>query len=105
MNSAIQCLCSVIELREYLNQNIYQKEINKDNILGSHGALSRNFSELVDLLSKGEDKFYNPIALKSCIDNLVPFFSDGHQHDSSEFLTYLIDIIHEDVNRITPIYK
>ena len=42
----------------------------------------------------------NPTALKRAIELFAPRFSGVSQQDSAEFLAYLLDALHEDLNRI-----
>lgn len=42
----------------------------------------------------------SPRAFKSKIAQFAPQFSGYQQHDSQEFLAFLLDGLHEDINRI-----
>lgn len=41
-----------------------------------------------------------PKSFKYTLDMLQPMFCDNNQHDSQEFLIYMLDMIHEDLNRV-----
>lgn len=43
---------------------------------------------------------FNPFAIKLAIGNKNDMFKGNAQHDSSELITTLLDIIHEDLNRV-----
>lgn len=43
---------------------------------------------------------FNPFAIKMAIGNKNDMFKGNAQHDSSELITTLLDIIHEDLNRV-----
>ena len=43
---------------------------------------------------------YSPYAIKNAVATLQPMFSGYQQHDSQEFLSYILDGIHEDLNRV-----
>ena len=42
-------------------------------------------------------KLFSTFFLKVC-DNIYPFFAGGGQHDSMEFMTFLLERLHEDLN-------
>lgn len=42
----------------------------------------------------------SPSALKRAIELFAPQFSGVQQQDSAEFVTYLLDALHEDTNRV-----
>lgn len=45
-------------------------------------------------------KCFNPILLKRAIGMKNDMFKGNQQHDSNELLQFLLDQIHEDLNRI-----
>ena len=42
-----------------------------------------------------------PSAFKRTINQLAPVFNNTAQHDAEEFMTFILDAIHEDTNRVT----
>jgi len=48
-----------------------------------------------------EDQVVNTTALKSQIQRFTPRFMGYCQQDAQEFLRYLLEGLHEDVNRVT----
>lgn len=46
------------------------------------------------------DDVYSPYSLKSAISDFQPMFSGYNQHDSQELLSFLLDGLHEDLNRV-----
>ncbi|MCB0370990.1 MAG: hypothetical protein KDD45_16605, partial [Bdellovibrionales bacterium] len=46
------------------------------------------------------DSVVTPDAIKSYVSSINPMFSGYAQHDSHEFFSFLIDGLHEDLNRI-----
>ena len=99
MNSALQCLRSVEELTEYFLQQAHKSEINTDNPLGNSGAVANVYAGLVHTLYNTENGFA-PRNFKSVISRIYPTFSGYGQQDSQEFVSTLLDGVHEDVNRI-----
>ena len=47
MNSAIQCLSHVKALTNYFLRGLYVDEINKNNPLGSQGAITSAFAKVI----------------------------------------------------------
>lgn len=66
------------------------------------GALIKAFSQVIqDLWQADGDREVNPSALKSQIQRFTPRFMGYSQQDAQEFLRYLLEGLHEDVNRVT----
>lgn len=99
MNSSLQCLVHTSPMVEYFLQD-YSDEINRQNPLGMHGELAVAFGELLrKLWSSGR----NPVAprvFKGKLARFAPQFSGYNQHDSQELLAFLLDGLHEDLNRV-----
>jgi ubiquitin C-terminal hydrolase len=52
------------------------------------------------LLLQGGVASVTPRAFKAAIANFAPQFTGYSQHDSQELLAFLLDGIHEDLNRV-----
>lgn len=106
MNSALQCLVHLPQLRDYFLYNGYEKEINEENPLGYHGYVARAFSDLIQKLFQNKlnimqrNGAFPPTMFKSTIGHFNSMFSGYMQQDSQEFLAFLLDSLHEDLNRI-----
>ncbi|XP_022156560.1 ubiquitin carboxyl-terminal hydrolase 9-like isoform X2 [Momordica charantia] len=99
MNSAIQCLVHTPPLVEYFLQD-YSEEINSENPLGMHGELALAFGELLRKLWSSGQTTIAPRAFKGKLARFAPQFSGYNQHDSQELLAFLLDGLHEDLNRV-----
>ncbi|OVA20111.1 Ubiquitin carboxyl-terminal hydrolases family 2 [Macleaya cordata] len=99
MNSALQCLVHTPPLVEYFLQD-YSEEINKQNPLGLHGELAIAFGELLRKLWSSGRQPIAPRAFKGKLARFAPQFSGYNQHDSQELLAFLLDGLHEDLNRV-----
>ncbi|KAF6136233.1 hypothetical protein GIB67_001642 [Kingdonia uniflora] len=99
MNSAIQCLVHTPPLVEYFLQD-YSDEINKQNPLGMHGELAIAFGDLLRKLWSSGRVSIAPRVFKGKLARFAPQFSGYNQHDSQELLAFLLDGLHEDLNRV-----
>ncbi|XP_020287418.1 ubiquitin carboxyl-terminal hydrolase 8 isoform X6 [Pseudomyrmex gracilis] len=101
MNSVIQCLSNTRPLLEYLLNEQYLADINTSTS-SMKGALIKAFSQVIhELWEVGGDHVVNTTALKSQIQRFAPRFMGYSQQDAQEFLRYLLEGLHEDVNRVT----
>ena len=103
MNSALQCLSNTIPLTDYFIGFDFKSEINKENILGTGGSLAAAYSQIIDQMwwVETERSVVIPRQFKLAISKFAPQFEGYHQHDSLELLSFLLDGIHEDLNRVT----
>ncbi|CAN6311507.1 unnamed protein product [Urochloa humidicola] len=99
MNSAIQSLVHTPPLVEYFMED-YSREINTENPLGLQGELAIAFGELLRKLWSSGRTSVAPRAFKSKLSRFAPQFSGYNQHDSQELLAFLLDGLHEDLNRV-----
>ncbi|VDP43483.1 unnamed protein product [Heligmosomoides polygyrus] len=100
MASALQCLSNVPELTGYFLSNRYVEDINERNPLGTHGELARAYGDLLHNMWSGENSSIVPRKVKMTIGQFAPRFSGYAQQDSQELLAYVLDGLHEDLNRI-----
>jgi len=100
MNSTLQCLSNVWLLRDKFVSGEYQKDINDKNVLGTGGKLANSFGDLMRLVWGDEGDLVTPIGFKTVMAEFKPEFSGYHQHDSQELLSFLLDGLHEDLNRV-----
>ncbi|KAF9178633.1 CSN-associated deubiquitinating enzyme Ubp12 [Haplosporangium sp. Z 767] len=100
MNSALQCLSNTPDLTRYFLANAWSDELNKDNPLGMGGEVARAYANVIDKLWRGSNKMFSPREFKMTIGRFNPSFTGYHQHDSQELLAFLLDGLHEDLNRI-----
>lgn len=100
MNSALQCVRSVEELTLYFLEGKYKDELNPNNPLGHNGQIAKAYAGLVSsIYSEGVSSF-TPKNFKQTLGKHGPMFSGYGQQDSQEFMSFLIDGLHEDLNRI-----
>jgi ubiquitin carboxyl-terminal hydrolase 4/11/15 len=100
MNSTLQCLSATECMLEYWTKEKFKGELNRDNALGWKGKIAEEYGQLVNDLWSGKYKVVAPRGFKDAIGEFAPRFSGYNQQDSSELLSFLLDGIHEDLNRI-----
>ncbi|XP_036374081.1 ubiquitin carboxyl-terminal hydrolase 15-like isoform X2 [Megalops cyprinoides] len=100
MNSAVQCLSNIPPLTEYFLQDKYQDELNLDNPLGMRGEIAKVYAELIKQVWSGKYSYVTPRPFKTQVGRFAPQFSGYQQQDSHELLAFLLDGLHEDLNRI-----
>ncbi|XP_024035223.1 ubiquitin carboxyl-terminal hydrolase 8 isoform X2 [Citrus clementina] len=99
MNSALQCLVHTPKLVDYFLGD-YFREINHDNPLGMDGEIALAFGDLLRKLWAPGAAPVSPRTFKSKLARFAPQFSGFNQHDSQELLAFLLDGLHEDLNRV-----
>ncbi|KAI3775974.1 hypothetical protein L1987_45734 [Smallanthus sonchifolius] len=99
MNSSLQCLAHTPKLVDYFLGD-HRKEINHDNPLGMNGEIAMAFGDLLKTLWAPGATSVSPRLFKSKLAHFAPHFSGFNQHDSQELLAFLLDGLHEDLNRV-----
>ncbi|KAK7601321.1 hypothetical protein V9T40_008762 [Parthenolecanium corni] len=94
MNSILQCLSSTKALKEYVMSKSYMKDINQD------GKLMNAFSSLISKMWLQSSGPVDVSAFKDVFQRLASQFAGYDQHDAQEFLRFLVDKLHADVNRV-----
>ncbi|KAL0572285.1 hypothetical protein V5O48_009688 [Marasmius crinis-equi] len=81
---------------------VYHDELNPDNPLGMHGAIAEAFGALLERIwaPTTSSTSYSPREFKSQLQRFAPQFSGYQQHDSQELVAFLLDGLHEDLNRV-----
>lgn len=100
MNSALQCLSATKPLTDYFLSEMYKRDINRNNPLGMGGEIAERYGELLRSIWNGRYHSISPSRFKSALGRFAPQFSGYQQQDSQEFLAFLLDGLHEDLNRV-----
>ncbi|KAJ3097936.1 Ubiquitin carboxyl-terminal hydrolase 21 [Phlyctochytrium bullatum] len=102
MNSILQCIFSCELLAGYFLSGDYKSHINFKSPL--KGQLATAFAEAMKEIMKvvGDNgKVYNPSNLKKYVQYWAPQFAGYDQQDAQEFLRFMLDGLHEDLNRVS----
>uniref|UniRef100_A0A3B3H6I0 Ubiquitin carboxyl-terminal hydrolase 4 n=1 Tax=Oryzias latipes TaxID=8090 RepID=A0A3B3H6I0_ORYLA len=100
MNSALQCLSNAPPLTEYFLDDQYEAEINRENPLGMRGEIAEAYADLVKQMWLSRSSYVAPRTFKTQVGRFAPQFSGYQQQDSQELLAFLLDGLHEDLNRV-----
>lgn len=101
MNSSLQSLSHATPLTRFFLSGEFKADLNSENPLGTGGKLALAYETTIkDFWMKPGIRATSPVALKRAIAQFAPRFAGCLQHDSQEFLTYLLDALHEDLNRV-----
>ncbi len=112
MNSGIQCLSNSEDLTRFFLDDSYTKVINRMNPLGMKGQLVESFAKLIQEMWSGNNYTASPYDFRSKIGTqqhilnhfvgqYSPLFASDSQQDAQELLSFLLDGIHEEMNRVT----
>ncbi|KAJ3115644.1 CSN-associated deubiquitinating enzyme Ubp12, partial [Nowakowskiella sp. JEL0407] len=103
MNSALQCLSNCPKLTSHFLSSKWEIDLNRENPLGMEGRVAEAYANLIkNLWAQQEYKkhSYAPRHFKQTIGAFNSMFSGYSQQDSEELLRFLLDGLHEDLNRI-----
>ena len=95
MNSVLQCLSHTLPLRQFYVSDKYKQFLN------CRGDLSNAFrSVMIELWSTtSEDSVVTPNELKRKVEIVTPKFFGYNQQDAHEFMRFLLNELHEEINR------
>ena len=112
VNCTVQCLLGTHELTKIFLNNSYENHINLNSRLGSKGVLAKNFARLVQTMYsnamavrenglnvKRKPTPVKPMQFKIACGSINSLFKSSQQQDSQEFVQFLLDGLHEDLNQ------
>ncbi|KAI4502085.1 hypothetical protein M0802_002767 [Mischocyttarus mexicanus] len=106
MNAVLQCLSHTDIIAEYFVLDQYKVDLSRRNKLNSkkYGTKGEITEQLALLLKAIWSCQYDPemsTAFKSVVDKYGSQYRGNLQHDAQEFLLWLLDKVHEDLNQAT----
>ena len=101
MNSSLQCLSNTFDLTKYFLFKYFENDINRGNKLGSNGSIANEYYKLIESLWCGKEPIISPNKFIENFQREKTQFQGYRQQDAQEFISILLDQLHEDLNRIT----
>ncbi|KAK2894191.1 ubiquitin carboxyl-terminal hydrolase 43-like isoform X1 [Channa argus] len=103
MNAVVQCLSNTDLLAEYLGLERYKLDLGHSRIngllrSGDGGEVTEQLASLVRALWTLEYTPQLSVDFKTIVSKYGSQFRGNSQHDALEFLLWLLDRVHEDVN-------
>ncbi|EYC05473.1 hypothetical protein Y032_0082g1604 [Ancylostoma ceylanicum] len=100
MNATLQMLVNNIELKTYFLERHYKLDVNPNNPLGFRGRLADAFADFMRHMWNCQNRAIEPAKIKELVAEKASQFANFAQHDAHEFLSFLLDGLHEDLNRV-----
>ncbi|XP_075983851.1 ubiquitin specific protease 32 isoform X2 [Anticarsia gemmatalis] len=99
MNAALQSVWNTGPLTRYFNSGMHLYEVNTTNPLGTKGVLALRYGELCKEVWSCRARSVAPLRVRGCVSRWARALAGGGQHDAQELLAWLLDALHEDLNR------
>jgi len=99
MNATLQCMANTPLLREYFLGSQHLRESTERSKSHSKGKLAQEFGLVFLELWSGKSSVVSPRNLKRTIDQFAPQFAGYEQHDAQEFMDFMLEGLHDDLNR------
>lgn len=108
LNTVVQCLINLRNLTDTIvyENSSFKKQINYSSKFGSRGDVVNKYMDLVEMIYKQtkknalkkNNKAISPMNFKIACGLKNECFNNFAQQDCQEFLQFLLDILHEDLN-------
>lgn len=99
MNATIQCMSATIPLTAYFLDGQFQRDIQRENWKGSKGIMAELYHTLLRNLWESTDvETIRPTNFRKFNARLNREWGLERQQDAKEYLEFLIDMLHEDLN-------
>ena len=80
------------------------KLVNSENPLGTQGLVAEEYAFLIRAMWSDRFRFLAPKDWKEAIGKFRPQFLDYSQKDAQEFTSFMLDALHEDLNRVCAVH-
>ncbi|OON20641.1 ubiquitinyl hydrolase 1 [Opisthorchis viverrini] len=101
MNAVLQSLAHTRALATFFLRGLDDNFMNRTNPLGYGGTVSTHFRRLFTALWSKLDCYEDLTEFKKVVGRVRSTFAGSEQQDSLEFLIFLLDGLHEDMNEGT----
>lgn len=102
MNSSLQILVHIPELIQFFVSGDFLKDLNTENPIGCRGQIAAAFAQLLRQIYDRAQRVQTlrPADFMRAVGRFHRSFASRIQQDSQEFTVFLLDSLHEDLNRI-----
>ena len=102
MNATIQCLCNVLKLKNFFQNNSLVNSVT----MGKNCPLTLEFSSLINHLWKlpkdnNNLSYYNPTDFKNTISKMDTLFQGIAANDSKDLILFIYENIHREIHTIS----
>lgn len=97
LNATIQCLLATIPLSQFFLDKKWRDHVQK-NWKGSNGIMPEIYANLIRSLWRNDVQAVRPSSLRNFCARLNPEWGIDRQQDAKEYLDFLLDCLHEDLN-------
>eukprot|EP01065_Artemidia_motanka_P031516 TRINITY_DN3789_c2_g1_i1.p1 TRINITY_DN3789_c2_g1~~TRINITY_DN3789_c2_g1_i1.p1 ORF type:complete len:494 (+),score=173.92 TRINITY_DN3789_c2_g1_i1:3-1484(+) len=98
LNSVLQALFGTPVAQFYFGDR-FLGMLNVENPLGSRGRVSNTFSFMMREMVQRQEYPVSPSHFKDSFGVRFPTFAGMNQQDANEFLSLLLEVLHEDINK------
>uniref|UniRef100_A0A4W3KFW5 ubiquitinyl hydrolase 1 n=1 Tax=Callorhinchus milii TaxID=7868 RepID=A0A4W3KFW5_CALMI len=100
LNCILQCLSNTTPLVEYFITGSYMNKVSLPSSRGK-GELPNAFAALVMDMWLGDCLYIYPDEVKRVLGKMHAAFSDGTQQDAHELLLFFLNILHNDLKKVS----
>jgi len=95
MNASLQCLSNTKELTEYFLKDYKEKDKSKQIMSHEYHRVLRHLWD-----ENSKEKAYSPNSFKEVLSKENPLFAGIAANDSKDFINFLIERLHQELNNI-----
>ncbi|KAF2397005.1 cysteine proteinase [Trichodelitschia bisporula] len=99
MNATIQCLNATLPLSRIYRENLFRNHVQIGNWKATNGLMSEHFANLIRHLWVGDVQACRPVTFRKFCARMGSQWGKEEQQDAKEFYDFLVDLLHEDLNR------
>ena len=94
MNSALQVLCHLPNIRDYFLNGRYEKDKNTYSL---NSYISDELQNIINNLWKENKSFFSPKKFKKEAREYIELLDNNKQQDSADFLIQFLELIHNEL--------
>jgi len=101
VNSVMQCMAHCPQLQSFFESGTWWQDLNTTSSLGTQGKLAIEMAKLLTQMWSAEYQVISPRTLQSTLNNYADAnFGGWKQRDAMKFVNFILNFLHEDLNRV-----